>query len=101
MRNGIDPQPRRIALADAAIEQIDIRGNFREQRDPARFVEDFEAGDFGIAQVDHDADTVRSLDPGLAQGVAQPERFQPSRMTFRVLLGHRFAASVSVYLTHQ
>jgi hypothetical protein len=31
-RDSVEPQPRRIALADAAVEQIDIRRCFIEQR---------------------------------------------------------------------
>ena len=65
MGDHVDPQPRRIALADAAIEQIDLFGNLREQR-IERLVENFEPGHFGIAQIDHDAGAIGRLDPRLA-----------------------------------
>ncbi len=73
MRDHVDPQPRRIALADAAIEQIDLIRNLREQR-VERLVENFEPGHFGVAQIDHDAGAIGSLDPRLAQRIAQPDR---------------------------
>ena len=38
--DGVDPQPRSFAAADAAVEQIDIRRNFGEQR-IERLVEEF------------------------------------------------------------
>jgi hypothetical protein len=50
----VDPQPRALALADAAIEQIDGIGNLRKQR-IERLVQNLEPGDFGIAEVDDDA----------------------------------------------
>ncbi len=73
MGDHIDPQPRRFALADAAIEQIDRIRNLREQR-VERLVENFEPGHFGIAQVDDDAGAIGGLDPRLPQGIAQPNR---------------------------
>ena len=76
MGNHVDPQSRRFALAQAAIEQIDLSGNLREQR-IERFIEDLEPGDLGVAQIDDDAGAIRSLDPRLAQRVAQPD---PARL---------------------
>ena len=73
MGHHIDPQPRRVALADAAIEQIDLFGDLREQR-IERLVENFEPRHFGIAQVDDDAGAIGRLDPRLAQRIAQPHR---------------------------
>ena len=73
MRDHVDPQPRRLALADAAIEQVDLLGHLREQR-IERLVEDLEPRDLGIAQFDDDAGAVGGLDPRLAQRVAQPRR---------------------------
>ena len=73
MRDDVDPQPRRFALADAAIEQIDIVGHLREQR-IERLVEYFQPRDFGIAQIDDDAGAVGGLDARLAQRIAQPHR---------------------------
>ncbi len=32
MGDGVDPQPRRFAAGDAAVEQIDVRRNFGKQR---------------------------------------------------------------------
>jgi hypothetical protein len=49
--DGIDPQPRRLAPADAAVEKIDLCRDFGEDR-IERFVEQFEPGKFRIAQVD-------------------------------------------------
>ena len=73
MRDHVDPQPRRFALADAAIEQIDLIGHLRKQR-IERLVQDLEPRHLGIAQVDHDAGAIGSLDPRLPQCVAQPDR---------------------------
>ena len=73
MGDHVDPQPRRFALADAAIEQIDLFGNLREQR-IERLVENFEPRHFGIAQIDDDAGAIGGLDPRLAQRIAQPDR---------------------------
>ena len=66
MRDDVDPQPRRFALADAAIEQVDLLGHLREQR-IERLVQDFQTRDFGIAQFDDDAGAIGGLDPRLAQ----------------------------------
>ena len=69
----VDPQPRRLALADAAIEQIDGIGNLCEQRIES-LVQNFEPGDFGIAQVDHHTGTIGRFDPRLSERIAQPHR---------------------------
>jgi hypothetical protein len=61
MGDGIDPQPRRVAARDAAIEQIDLGGNLRKQR-IERFVKEFETGQFGVAQIDDDAGALGGLD---------------------------------------
>ena len=66
---------KRLALAEAAIEQVDLFGNLRKQG-IERLVENFEPGDFGIAQVDDHAGAVGGLDPGLPQRVAQPDRMR-------------------------
>jgi len=87
MRDDVDPQPRRIALADAAIEQVDLIRDLREQR-IERLVQNFEPGDFCIAQIHDDAGAIRGLDPRPAQGIAQPDR---TRFTDR--LGSVFGAS--------
>ena len=73
VRHHVDPQPRRVALADAAIEQIDLVGDLPEQR-IERLAENLEPRHLGIAQIDHDAGAIRGLDPRLAQRVAQPHR---------------------------
>jgi hypothetical protein len=73
MGHHIDPQPRRLALADAAIEQIDLIRNLRKQGIEC-LVENFKPGHFGIAQVDHDAGAIGGLDPRLPQGIAQSHR---------------------------
>ena len=64
MGDHVDPQPRRFALADAAIEQIDLFGDLRKQR-IERLVEDFEPRHFGVAQIDDDAGAIGGLDPRL------------------------------------
>ena len=73
MGDDVDPQPRRFALADAAIEQIDLFGNLREQG-IERLVQDFEPGHFGVAQIDDDAGAIGGLDPRLPQRIAQANR---------------------------
>ena len=73
MCDHVDPQPRRLALADAAIEQVDVFWHLSKQR-IERLVQDLEPGDFGIAQLDHDAGTIGGLDPRLAERIAQPRR---------------------------
>ncbi len=82
MRDHVDPQPRRIALADAAIEQIDLVGDLPEQR-IERLVENFEPRHFGVAQIDHDAGAIGGLDPRLPQRVAQPHRARSRRQCSR------------------
>ena len=66
MGDHVDPQPRRIALADAAVEQVDLLGHLREQG-IERLVENLEPRHLGIAQIDHDAGAVGGLDPRLPQ----------------------------------
>ena len=83
MRHHIDPQPRRIALADAAIEQVDLVRHLGKQR-VQRLVQNFEPGHFSIAQIDDDAGAIRGLDPRLAQGIAQPNG---TRFTDRLASG--------------
>ena len=73
MGDDVDPQPRRFALADAAIEQIDLIGHLREQG-IERLVQNLQPRDFRIAQIDDDAGAVGGLDPRLAQRIAQPHR---------------------------
>jgi hypothetical protein len=73
MRHHVDPQPRRLALTDAAIEQVDPFRDLRKQR-IERLVHDLEPRHLGIAQLDDDAGAVGGLDPGLTQRVAQPRR---------------------------
>ena len=73
MGDDVDPQPRRIALADAAVEQVDLFGDLREQG-IQRLVQDFEPRHFGVAQVDDDAGAIGGLDPRLPQRIAQPHR---------------------------
>src|SRR5689334_3539343 len=90
MRHHIDPESRRFALADAALEQIDPLRHLREQGIKG-FVEELEPGDFGVAQIDHDAGAVSRLDPRLVERIAQAKR---TRFTRRIAsnawrLGHR------------
>jgi hypothetical protein len=69
----IDPEPGRLALANAAIEQIDLFRHLREQA-IERLVEDLEARHFRVAQVDHDAGAIGGLDSRLAERIAQADR---------------------------
>ena len=73
MRDGVDPQPRRIAPADAAVEQVDLRRHFVKQR-IERLVEQFEPRQLGVAQIDDDARLLGDLDAGLADGLLQARR---------------------------
>ena len=73
VRDHVDPQPRRFALADAAIEQVDLIRNLREQR-IERLVQDLKPRHFGIAQINDDAGAISGLDPRLPQRIAQPRR---------------------------
>ena len=84
VRDHVDPQPRRFALADAAIEQVDLFRHLREQR-IERLVQDFEPRHLRVAQIDDDAGAIGSLDPRLPQGVAQPHWFAFRGHSFRCL----------------
>jgi hypothetical protein len=69
--DGIDPQPPRLAAADAAIEQIDLFGDFLEQR-VERLVQELKAGDLGVVQVDDSGAALGLVHARLAQRVTQP-----------------------------
>ena len=84
MRDHVDPQPRRFALADAAIEQVDLLRDLRKQR-IERLVQNLEPRDFRIAQFDDDAGAIGGLDPRLAQRIAQPRRSHFARSVTGVL----------------
>jgi hypothetical protein len=73
MRDHIDPQPWGFTLAHPAIEQIDLFGDLRKQG-IERLVQDLEARDFGVAQLDDDADAIGGFDPRLPERIAQPRR---------------------------
>ena len=62
MGDDVDPEPRRIALADAAVEQIDLIRDLGEQR-IERVVEDLEPGHLGVPEVDDHPCPVGGLDP--------------------------------------
>jgi hypothetical protein len=70
MCDDIDPQPRNVAAADTAIEQLNVAGNILEQR-IERLIEQLEARNVGIAQIDNDAGALGSLDAGLAHSIPQ------------------------------
>ena len=70
MGDRVDPQARRLAAADAAIEQIDLARNFSKQR-IERFVQELKARHFGIAQIDDDAGALGRLDARLMDRVLQ------------------------------
>ena len=73
MGDRVDPQPRRVAPADAAVEQLDLGRNFGKQR-IERLVEKFEPRDFGIAQIDDDAGAFGRLDARLMHRLRQRRR---------------------------
>ena len=70
MGDSVDPQSRRLAAADTAIEQIDLARNFRKQR-IKRFVEEFEPRHLGIAQIDDDAHALGRVDARLMHRLLQ------------------------------
>ena len=70
MRDDVDPQPRHVAARQAAVEQIDVLGDFVEHR-IERVVEQFEAGDVGVAQIDHDGGALGRLDARFAHRVLE------------------------------
>src|SRR6185312_2701284 len=84
MRNHVDPQSRRLALADAAIEQLDLLGHLRKQG-IERVVQDFEPRHFRVAQVDDNTGAIGRLDPRLVKRVAQANR---SRLARRIAASH-------------
>ncbi|MGY4298093.1 hypothetical protein ACVWXN_006188 [Bradyrhizobium sp. i1.4.4] len=69
----IDPESGRIALADAAIEQVDLVGHLREQG-IERVIEDLQPRHLRVAQIDDHTGPVGGLDPCAQQRVAQPHR---------------------------
>jgi hypothetical protein len=84
MRDDVDPQPRRLALADAAIEQIDLLRHLCEQG-IKRLTENLQSRHLGIAQVDHDTGAVGRLDARLAERIAQSDRTAFTGATTAVL----------------
>ena len=66
MGDRVDPQPRRLAPTDAAVEQIDPGGNFGEHR-VERLVQQLKPGDLGVVQIDHDACALGLIDACLPQ----------------------------------
>ena len=70
MRDGVEPQARRVAARDAAIEQLDAIGNLGKHRLDL-VVEQFEPGDLGVAQVDDHVGALGRRDARLTQGVTQ------------------------------
>ena len=77
MRDGVEPKPRRIAPADAAVEQVDVRRRFVEQR-IERIVEQFEPRHLGVAEIDDHARLFGDLDAGFADSVLQDARLRVS-----------------------
>ena len=71
MRDRVDPQPRRLAPADAAVEHIDLGRHFLEDR-IQRLVQQFKSRDLGVVQIDHHAGAFGLIDPRLAQRILQP-----------------------------
>ena len=75
----VDPQPRRVAGDDAAIEQVDFGWNVSEDA-VERLVEQFEPGDLGIAQVDDDPGALGQIDARLPQGFLEPRAGRAPRL---------------------
>ena len=70
MGDDVDPQPRHVAFAHAAVEQFDVLGDVLEHR-IERLVEQFEPRHLGVAQVDHHGRALGRLDARLAHGVLE------------------------------
>ena len=58
----VDPQPRRLAARQAAIEKLDLHGNLGEDR-VQRFIQDVKPRELRVVQVQHHAGAIRSFDP--------------------------------------
>src|SRR6476620_6762223 len=85
MGDGVDPKPRRITVADRAVEQIDVGGSFLEQRVEC-IIQEFEPGEFGIAKIDDNARLFGELDAGLADSLFErPGRCRLGRRRFSSL----------------
>ena len=97
MGDHVDPQPRRLALADAAIEQVDTIGNLRKQR-IERLVQNLQPRHFGITQIDDDAGAIGGLDPRLPQRVAQPHRSHFAAASLPVFCASDIAVSALVLM---
>jgi len=61
MRDGIDPQSRRVTAGDSAVEQIGFRRYFCKEGIEC-FIEQFEPRKFRITEVDNNAGTIGGLD---------------------------------------
>ncbi len=86
MGDHVDPQPRRVALGDAALEQLDLRRDLGVDG-VERLAQQFEPGELGVAQVDDHAGALRHLDSGLAHRVLEPRRPRVLRL-LGIALGH-------------
>ena len=98
MRDHVDPQPRLVATADAAVEQIDVRRDFGEQR-IERLVEHLKTRKFGVAQFDNDAGTLRGFDARLPDRLLERSRLDLGtgfRDGFLRLRPHMAAKSISL-----
>ena len=73
MGDHVDPQARRVAARDAALEQLDLGRDVGEQR-VERLVENLEPRDLGVVQIDHDAGTLGHVDARLAHRLLEPGR---------------------------
>src|SRR6185437_4063480 len=105
MRNHVEPEPRRLTIADATLEQVDIVGHLRKQRIEL-LVQDFEPGDLGVTEIDDHAGAIGGLDPRLVKRITQANRTRLARgiassvwsgtrsRTWR--LGHRTALTLSI-----
>ena len=76
MGDGVDPQPRHAAAADAAIEQVDLRRDLLEQR-IERLVEQFEPGHLGVVQIDDDARALGMIDARLRNAPCKGSGVRP------------------------
>jgi hypothetical protein len=70
MSNHVDPKPRHITLAHAAVEQVHVTRHILEQRIES-FIEQIQARNVSVTQVHDDAGALGRFDARVAHGVLQ------------------------------
>ncbi len=73
MGDGVDPEPRGLTTRNPAVEQVDLRRDFREQR-IERLVEQLEPRNLGVVQIDDHAGALGGVDARPAQRLLQALR---------------------------